>query len=196
MIVKRSYYDFIENEEWLNEMSQDGYAMSDYRMGIFADTFSFEKCEPGEYIFRILVLDKSKNHPDSIRYLRFLRDSGVEHVGSNWYNAVFLRKKTADGPFEIFTDRNSQLKYHSKMARWYTASLLAHPVVMLAAAAMILAAVLLDVPSVWLYFGVGIAVGTSVGALLVLRVFIKTFQALRYHRRAVKRLKDEGMLYE
>jgi len=195
MIVKRRYFDIAENEEWLNEMAQDGHAMNDCRAGLFTDTFSLEKCEPGEYIFRVLMLDNNDKHPESMRYLRFLRESGMEHVGSNG-NAVYLRKKAAEGPFEIFTDRDSKLKYHRKMVRLYVWSLMAYPAGLAIAAGIIAAGLLFDISSEWLYVGSGLGVGIIIGFVLTLHIVIKCVQALRHHHKIVKRLKNEGLLYE
>lgn len=195
MIVKRRYYDIMENEEWLNEMSQDGYAMNDCNAGLFVDVFSFEKCEPGEYIFRVLMLDNDIKHVESMRYLRFLRESGVEHVGSNG-NAVYLRKKASDGAFDIFTDTDSRLKYHKKMVSVYAGSLAAYPVILAIAFGVMLLSRLLDLSQYWWNIGVGIAVGVTVGLLLTSPILWKCFQALRHHRKIVKRLKNEGLVYE
>ena len=195
MIVKRRYYDVTENEEWLNEMAQDGHAMNDCRPGLFADTLSFEKCEPGEYIFRVLMLDNNPKHPESMRYLRFLREGGAEHVGSNG-NAVYLRKKTAGGPFDIFTDRGSRLKYHSKMVRLYFWSLLAYPAVFAIGIGMMVLGQFFDVSSDWWYAGIGVAGGVTIGLLLTSGIAWKCFRALRQHRKTVKLLNNEGLLYE
>ena len=195
MIVKRRYYDIMENEEWLNEMAQDGHAMNDCSAGLFADVFSFEKCEPGEYIFRVLMLDNNVKHPESMRYLRFLRESGVEHVASNG-NAVYLRKKTDSDPFDIFTDRDSRLKYHSKMVWLYAWSLLAYPVILAIAVGVMALSRLLVISSEWWYMSAGLAGGVAIGLLLTLSIVLKCFQALRHHRKVVKRLKNEGLLYE
>jgi len=195
MIVKCRYIDMLENEEWLNEMAQDGHAMDDFSLGLFKDVYSFEKCEPGEYIFRVMMLDNFAKHTKSIRYLRFLRESGVEHVGSNG-NVVYLRKKADSGPFDIFTDRDSRLKYHKKMTRWYAFGSLAYPVILVIAVGIMILSRLLDISTEWWYAGVGMLVGAAVGGLPFLGIFIKCFQALRQHRKIVKRLKNEGLLYE
>jgi len=195
MIVKRRYYDIMENEEWLNEMVQDGHAMNDCSAGLFKDVFSFEKCEPGEYTFRVLMLDNNIKHVESMRYLRFLRESGVEHVGSNG-NAVYLRKKADNTPFDIFTDRDSRLKYHNKMVRLYVWSLLAYPIIVVIAAGMMMLSRLLDISSEWWYAGAGLFGGVTIGLLLTLGIVIKCFQALRHHRKVVRRLRNEGLLYE
>jgi hypothetical protein len=189
MIVKRRYYDIMENEEWLNEMAQDGHAMNDCSAGLFTDVFSFEKCEQGEYIFRVLMLDNNVKHPESMRYLRFLRESGVEHIGSNG-NAVYLRKKADSDSFDIFTDRDSRLKYHSKMTRLYLWSLLAYPVILAIAVGIMALGLWLNISSEWWYLGTGLVGGVSIGLLLTLNIFSKCFQALRHHRKVVKRLKN------
>jgi len=195
MIVKRRYYDIIENEEWLNEMAQDGYAMNACVAGLFRDTFSFEKCEPSEYIFRVLMLENSNKHPESMRYLRFLREGGVEHVASNG-NAVYLRKKTAGGPFDIYSDRESRLKYHKNMVRVYAWSLLTYPIAYAVAFGMALVGFIFDLPHEWSYLPLGLGAGVTIGSLLTWHIAKKCLDALRHHRKIVKRLKNEGQLYE
>jgi hypothetical protein len=195
MIIKRRYYDILENEEWLNEMAQDGHAMDDFCPGLFCDTFSFDKCEPGEYTFRILMLDNNDKHPKSLRYLRFLRENGVEHIKSNGH-AVYLRKKTADGPFDLFTDRDSQLTYHKKMIRMYAYTLLLYPTVLALGVGAMLLSRLLNISQEWWYLGAGVTGGLLIGLLITSHIVVKCVQALRHYRKAVKRLKNEGLLYE
>jgi len=195
MIVKHRDYDIMENEEWLNEMAQDGHAMNDCSAGLFTDVFSFEECKPSEYIFRVLMLDNNVKHIESMRYLRFLRESGVEHVGSNG-NAVYLRKKADSGPFEIFTDRDSRLKYHSKMVSLYLSSLLAYPMILSIAVGIMVVGQLVYTFSEWRYLWSGIVGGVVIGLLLTSGILWKCFKAFRHHRKVVRRLKNEGLVYE
>jgi hypothetical protein len=196
MIVKRGYFDFTENEDWLNEMAQDGHAMNDCRMGVFNDTFSFEKCEPGEYIFRVLVLDKSPKHPESMRYLRFLREGGAEHVGNYYGNAVYLRRKAADGPFDVYTDRDSRMKFHKRLVRGYALSFMTLPALYgIAALALFLLHGNMSGPA-FDGFRLGIIIGMVIGTAISLRWEMQYIRAFLFHRRAVKRLKNEGLLYE
>ena len=44
-------------------------------------------------------------------YIRFMEETGAEQVAS-YLNWVYFRKKTAEGPFEIFSDIESQLKHY------------------------------------------------------------------------------------
>lgn len=195
MIIRRGYYDMMDNEEWLNEMVQDGYAMTDYKMGLFLDSYSFEKCTPCEYNFRVLMLENDIKHVESMKYLRFLRESGVEHVGTSG-KAVYLRKKADSGPFDILTDRGSRLKYHSKMVRLYVWSVLAYPICFAIAIGVMVLSQLLDVSSTWWYFGSGMFGGLAIAFLATCVVVYRCFQAIGRHRKVVKRLKNEGLVYE
>lgn len=58
-IIKfRLYSDKDLEEGFLNDMVAKGYAMTKLRLGVYW----FEKCEPGEYTYKIdLVNDKDKN---------------------------------------------------------------------------------------------------------------------------------------
>jgi len=105
-------YDVEKTESWLNELASEGFIC------VGADTlmsrYSFEQGEPGEYTYRYVFFDKCFGHSKSIRYLSFLRESGIECVGSSFQH-VLLRKKTADGEFNLFTDRESQIKYYKRV---------------------------------------------------------------------------------
>ena len=50
-------WEFEKEERWLNEMAQEGWALT---CGGFC-TYTFEKCEPGEYIIRVEALDNSSD---------------------------------------------------------------------------------------------------------------------------------------
>ena len=49
MIKFRLYYDKDKETEWLNQMSDEGYAMK----GFFAGFYEFEPCENGEWRYQI-----------------------------------------------------------------------------------------------------------------------------------------------
>lgn len=57
------YFDKDKEEEWLNEMAQNGYAFTSFFLGMY----SFEKCEPGEYSYQIDLLDN-----DTQKFLLFV----------------------------------------------------------------------------------------------------------------------------
>lgn len=114
--VHKIYYDYVREENWLNEMAAKGLALIDYNWA----TYTFEDSKPGEYTYRIELLDSRASHPVSQKYLEFLEDSGVEVVATfTWW--AFLRKRTEDGPFEIYSDNASRIIQLKKVSRlWAT----------------------------------------------------------------------------
>ena len=107
-VIKKFFWawEYEKEEKWLNEMAAKGLALVDY--SIFR--YSFEPCEPGEYSFKIQLLEHNPNHPESEQYIRFMEETGAEQVAS-YLNWVYFRKKTADGPFDLYSDNESRLKH-------------------------------------------------------------------------------------
>ncbi|MCL6602869.1 MAG: DUF2812 domain-containing protein [Paenibacillus sp.] len=99
-----------KEEQWLNEMSAIGMQLT----GVGVCRYVFEKGLPGEYIYRLQMLDNIPTHPQSVDYIRFVEDTGAEQVGSllNW---VYFRKKAADGPFDLYSDLDSRLKHYRRI---------------------------------------------------------------------------------
>ena len=108
-VIKKVFmaWEYEKEEKWLNEMAAKGLALVDY--SIFR--YSFEPCEPGEYSFKIQLLEHNPNHPESEQYIRFMEETGAEQVAS-YLNWVYFRKKTSEGAFEIFSDIESRLKHY------------------------------------------------------------------------------------
>ena len=107
-IIKKVFFawEYEKEEKWLNEMAAKGLALVDYTFC----RYSFEPCEPGEYSFKIQLLEHRPNHPESEQYIRFMEETGAEQVAS-YLNWVYFRKKTAEGPFELFSDLESKIKH-------------------------------------------------------------------------------------
>lgn len=97
-------WDFDKEEKWLNEMATMGLAL---RSVAFA-RYEFEPCLPGEYNIRVELLENLPTHAQSRQYISFIEDTGAEQVGTlmRW---VYFRKKTVDGPFDLFSDKSSQI---------------------------------------------------------------------------------------
>jgi len=115
-VIWKAYFNYENEEKWLNDMAAKGLAMSDYSWCryVFAD------CQPGEYIYRIELLAHRPAHPESMKYIRFMEESGAEHVAS--YNRwVYFRKKAADGPFEIYSDIDSKIAHYRKVSLFFIA---------------------------------------------------------------------------
>ncbi len=119
-IVHKPYWNFEKEEAWLNEMSTRGLAMSDYSWCRYV----FEDAPNGKYIYRIEMLNHMPTHPESLAYLRFLEENGVEFVAS-YMRWVYLRKPAADGPFDIYTDIDSKINHYRRINLVWTVMMIA-----------------------------------------------------------------------
>jgi len=99
-----------KEEKWLNEMSAIGLQCCG--VGLF--TYHFKEGEPSEYVYRLEMLDKHPSHIKSLQYIRFLEDTGVEHIGSI-FKWVYFRKKATDEPFNLYSDINSQITHLNRI---------------------------------------------------------------------------------
>lgn len=108
----RLYFDKDKETVWLNELAAKGYALTSF----FAGFYTFEKTEPGEYIYQIDLGEKLFAVTDD--YRSFMEETGVEIV-DNWGYWVFLRKKAAEGEFELYTDVDSQIEHYTKIRNMF-----------------------------------------------------------------------------
>jgi hypothetical protein len=107
------YFSIGEHEKeelWLNEMSSKGMHLSD-TAGI---RYMFQEGEPGAYIYRIELLKNMPNHVESVSYIRFLEETGVEFVGSygRW---AYFRRPASLGAFELYSDTDSKIKHFRRI---------------------------------------------------------------------------------
>ncbi len=109
MVKFRLYYDKDKETEWLNQMSDDGYAMKSF----FAGFYEFEPCEKGEWRYQVDIGQGFGGVKSS--YREFMEEMGVEVVQC-WGPWVTLRKKAADGEFELYTDVDSQIGQYKKIS--------------------------------------------------------------------------------
>jgi len=111
-VVKKHFIDCVKEETWLNEMSAKGFAL----IGCTGHKYVFTESQPGEYIYRIELLNRDPNHPASLEYLQFIKGTDIEHIASD-LNWIYLRKKSVDGAFEIYSDIDSRIKHYQKANR-------------------------------------------------------------------------------
>ena len=99
-------WEFGKEERWLNEMAQEGWALK--KAGFC--TYTFEKCEPGEYIIRLEMLDSSP------AFQSFMEELDAEAVGKcvNW---AYFRRKAELGPFEMFSDMDSRIDHLNRIGK-------------------------------------------------------------------------------
>lgn len=113
-VVKKVYVDVENEENWLNSMSAMGMALIDYTWCRYV----FERAQPNEYIYRIELLEKPHTHPESLSYIQFLEENGIECV-AGYMRWIFLRKKASDGPFDLYTDAESRYRYYKRLFVFY-----------------------------------------------------------------------------
>lgn len=103
-------WDFDREEQWLSACAAKGLAL----VSVGFCKYEFEETEPGAYYVRLELLENRPNHPESVKYLQFLEETGAEYVGSlrNW---VYLRRRTEDGPFDLFSDYASKIAHLSRI---------------------------------------------------------------------------------
>lgn len=109
-IMWRVYNNYEKEEAWLNEMAAKGLAFTDF----FLCRYVFEDRQPGEYIYRIELLENHPGHAESQKYLDFMAENGVEHMAS-WHRWVYFRKKAQDGPFDIYSDIDSKMAHYKRI---------------------------------------------------------------------------------
>ena len=113
-IVWKAYMDYEKEEAWLNEMAAGGLAMTEYTWCRYV----FESCDPGEYTYRLELLNNHPSNPESRRYIRFMEENGVEYVAS-YMRWIYFRKKKKDGTFDIYSDTDSRISHYKRvLALW------------------------------------------------------------------------------
>lgn len=109
-VIRKAFWDYEQEEKWLNEMSAKGLALTDCS-GL---RHVFEDAPNNQYIYRLELLEKLPTNPESRAYLKFLEDNGVECV-STFARWVYLRKNASEGAFYIFSDIDSKIKHYKRV---------------------------------------------------------------------------------
>lgn len=108
MVKFRMYFDKDEETKWLNEMSDEGYAMTGFAFCFY----KFEECEKGKWRYQVDFSDNMFSV--SNEYREFMNSVGVEIV-TLWGFWVILRKLTSEGEFELYTDVESRIENYTKI---------------------------------------------------------------------------------
>lgn len=114
MIRFKLYFDKDKETRWLNDMSDQGWAMN----GFFAGFYRFEPCEKGKYTYQIDFGNEFFSVSDD--YREFMSDSDIEIIQS-WGFWVFLRKLSSEGEFQLYTDVDSQIEHYKKIRNMFKA---------------------------------------------------------------------------
>jgi hypothetical protein len=113
-IVWRAFWDFEKEEKYLNKMSSEGLAMTDYSWCRYV----FEEKPRGEWIYRIELLENYPTHPESQNYIRFMEETGAEFVAS-YLRWVYFRRKASEGEFSIYSDSASRIQHYKRVRMWF-----------------------------------------------------------------------------
>lgn len=109
--ISKLFVNFEKEEKWLNEMASKGLNLLYYTF----PNYIFEDGNPGEYIYRLELLEHSANHPESRAYIKFMEETGVEFVASH-LSWVYFRKKASEGSFDLYSDRDSKIRHYKRAA--------------------------------------------------------------------------------
>jgi len=108
----RLYLNKDKETTWINEMAAKGYALKSF----FAGFYSFEKCEPGEYVYQIDF--GSKMYSVSDDYREFMEENNIEIV-CLWGYWIFLRKRADEREFVLYTDVDSSIEHYTKILKMF-----------------------------------------------------------------------------
>ncbi|MFT5874160.1 MAG: hypothetical protein ACI8WT_003120 [Clostridium sp.] len=99
-------WDYEKEEKWLNKMSARDMQL----IGVGFCKYIFEDGTSDKYSYRLELLKQFPAHQKSTAYIHFLEETGVEHIGS-YMRWVYLRMKSKDGEFDLFSDIDSRIKH-------------------------------------------------------------------------------------
>lgn len=99
-----------KEEQWLNELSAKGMQL----VSVGFCRYTFEEGEPGEYAYRLELLEHRAGHPESVAYIRFMEEMGVKHVAT-YLRWVYFRKKKDGEAFDIYSDLDSKIKHYDRI---------------------------------------------------------------------------------
>ena len=107
-----------EMERYLNKMSHEGWQCCE----IVRDELRFVRGEQDEYIYRVQYFYESRDG-EKKDYLRTLGETGAALVGE-YGEVLILRKKTADGAFELYSDLDSKIAALEKRRSHYRSGMI------------------------------------------------------------------------
>ena len=114
-----------EMERYLNKMSHEGWQCCE----IVRDELRFVRGEQDEYTYRVQYFYESRDG-EKKDYLRTLGETGAALVGE-YGEVLILRKKTADGAFELYSDLDSKIAALEKRRSHYRSGMIGALVMLL-----------------------------------------------------------------
>ena len=98
-------WDFEKEEDWLNEMAEQGWILS----SVGWCRYTFTKGEPGEYTIRLEMRGYDQE------YISFMEETGAEYIGRvlQW---LYFRKPASEGSFDLYSDIDSRIAHLKRIA--------------------------------------------------------------------------------
>lgn len=179
-IVHRTFFawEHEKEEDWLNSMAAQGWNLVDTT----PFRYVFEQSAPGQYQYRLELLARGSAQATE-RYLRFLEETGVEHIATYFNGWAYFRKKTADGPFALFSDIDSLLRHFARIRS-----------LLLGATVAVLAALVVQI--VCLLSAGAVTWSAVAGMALVLAAAVFCGSGLLRIQRHMQRLRREREIHE
>lgn len=113
----RFFLDFNKEINWINDMAKEGWYLEKVSFaGLFRYTFS--QGEPGKYIYQSeFIFGLSKDEREE--YFGLLKDCGITivHQYGGW---IYMRRSATEGPIELYTDKESKIKYYNRIISIFT----------------------------------------------------------------------------
>ncbi|MER1987747.1 MAG: DUF2812 domain-containing protein [Solibacillus sp.] len=106
----RLYFNEEKEQQWINDMSREGWQFVKYSP--FTLTYTFEQ-EQKQYTYRTdCIYGQGKD------YIEFVESTGAQLVYKNMFWAYF-RKDKSQGTFELYTDAASKKSYLNRLLGLY-----------------------------------------------------------------------------
>lgn len=159
-------FDLSEQESWMNDMAAKGTNPIPLKTWLGAK-YDLQPGEPGEWVYRIELLTKQVNSPETRDYLDFVVQSGAEMLLASTRLAYF-RKRAADGPFDIYTDLDSRRTYYERLRRNLSMTIgIAVLEIVLFSNTVVNAKGLLSTAFDWVWFGLAVLAVVAWWAVLI-----------------------------
>ena len=176
--------EYEKEEQWINEMAKEGWQLT----AIGLCRYIFRRGTPGEYIYKLDVVERTASDEVKESYFNFLTECGIRVVGEfkDW---IYLQKRAADGPFDMKDDTYAKLRTVNKVYSFAVRTLC--KLLKIFAIIVIICAVGHTLTSNYAIkdFFEGIMLGSSTSAIIILAIlWVRIINTLR---RKVNHLIDE-----
>ncbi len=176
--------EYEKEEQWINEMAKEGWNLT----AVGLCRFIFRRGTPGEYIYKLDVVERTASDEVRESYFNFLTECDIRIVGE-YKDWLYLQKKAADGPFDMKDDTYAKLRHVNKIYSFAVRTLCRLLTIFAVVVAICLIGMSLTNSFDVQHFFEGVAFGSSTSALIILAVlWVKIINKLR---RKVNQLIEE-----